>query len=48
MSFDIHSVYQGRTRRLARRWPRVTLTALAIAALIWGIGRAIQAAATGT
>jgi hypothetical protein len=48
MTLDIHSVYRGRTRRIARRWPRVTIAALAVATILWATARTIQAAVTGT
>lgn len=46
MTLDIHSVYRGRTRRLARRWPRVTLTVLAFAACVWITVRTFVAVVT--
>jgi hypothetical protein len=48
MTLDIHSVYRGRVRRIARRWPRVTIAALAVATILWATARTIQAAVTGT
>jgi hypothetical protein len=47
MTLDIHSVYRGRTRRIARRWPRVTLAALAVFAAVVITVQAVVAAVTG-